>query len=391
MRWKIILVSIIFVVLAAFGGMGWLKWQATQKQKAIIEDLNRCRGWITSNQHERAQQELERILAENPNLAESDAVWATLADSYEQTSGKANDALRCWAKIHADYPTSPHFEKALASLASHHYNDGAEGGDPAQAEQLWSLIVTNYPKSEYVDDAELGLALIRFSDEPVALRNALWDLLEKNPDARVQTDTEDRLGELNMDLLLQRGLVEGEEETIYRVASGNTLEGIGRKFKVSPDLLMKINGIRNARALSIGKRVKIPNTDFSIVVNKTNNTLTLLNRGKFFKRYNARTGKENWLTATGKYYIENKVKDPTWKEPGGRVYPPGDPDNALGSRWLPYDSASGLGIHGTNDAGSVGNYASRGCVGLLNEDVEELFDLVRRGTPIEIIGEMKKK
>ena len=42
------------------------------------------------------------------------------------------------------------------------------------------------------------------------------------------------------------------------------------------------------------------------------------------------------------------------------------------------------GIHGTNAPQSIGRAASRGCIRLRNRDVEELFDLIAVGVPVEV-------
>jgi lipoprotein-anchoring transpeptidase ErfK/SrfK len=39
-------------------------------------------------------------------------------------------------------------------------------------------------------------------------------------------------------------------------------------------------------------------------------------------------------------------------------------------------------IHGTNQPGLIGSYASAGCIRMLNEDVLDLFDKVNIGTPV---------
>jgi len=41
-------------------------------------------------------------------------------------------------------------------------------------------------------------------------------------------------------------------------------------------------------------------------------------------------------------------------------------------------------IHGTNHEEEIGTAASHGCVRMKNDDVLELFDRVREGTPVEI-------
>jgi lipoprotein-anchoring transpeptidase ErfK/SrfK len=64
------------------------------------------------------------------------------------------------------------------------------------------------------------------------------------------------------------------------------------------------------------------------------------------------------------------------------------PGNQLGSRWMGFQG-SNLGIHEAIDPASIGTYSSNGCVGLVREDVQELYDLVPIGTPITIIDSRK--
>jgi lipoprotein-anchoring transpeptidase ErfK/SrfK len=53
----------------------------------------------------------------------------------------------------------------------------------------------------------------------------------------------------------------------------------------------------------------------------------------------------------------------------------------LGSKgYLPY------GIHGTNSEDTIGSYESGGCLLLHNADVMDLFELVKSGVPISIVG-----
>jgi L,D-transpeptidase ErfK/SrfK len=43
------------------------------------------------------------------------------------------------------------------------------------------------------------------------------------------------------------------------------------------------------------------------------------------------------------------------------------------------------GFHGTPNRDSVGRAVSHGCVRLYDENVQELFDLVRIGTPVTVL------
>ena len=47
---------------------------------------------------------------------------------------------------------------------------------------------------------------------------------------------------------------------------------------------------------------------------------------------------------------------------------------------------SGIGIHGNNDIKSIGNLSSMGCIRMYNEDVIELEQYIRLGTPVIIMA-----
>ena len=76
-----------------------------------------------------------------------------------------------------------------------------------------------------------------------------------------------------------------------------------------------------------------------------------------------------------------KMRDRDPKLP--EFVPPG-PDNPLGSHAL-YLSWPSYRIHGTSDTRKIGRQSSSGCVGLYNEQIEELFNLVEIGTPVRIL------
>ncbi len=192
------------------------------------------------------------------------------------------------------------------------------------------------------------------------------------------------LGEINLDKLLSPAL--GDGDISYTVASGDTINGIARRHGVTEELLMRANNIDDPRRLRVGQRLKVPNVDFGLHVDISTNTLTLTNHGQFFKMYPVRTGREPGSTPRGEFRILNKKRNPTWRPGDGRVYLPGDPHNELGTRWMSFQGDL-YGIHGTPRPETVGHYSSNGCVGMITEDVEELFDLIMVGTPLLIEGE----
>jgi len=111
--------------------------------------------------------------------------------------------------------------------------------------------------------------------------------------------------------------------------------------------------------------------------------------GKLVKTYGVAVGQPRYPTPTGHYRIISKAYNPTWSPPpspwasGLEPVPPG-PDNPLGTRWMGL-SAPHVGIHGTPNDGSIGTAASHGCIRMHIPEVEQLFELVYVGTPVDIV------
>jgi lipoprotein-anchoring transpeptidase ErfK/SrfK len=59
------------------------------------------------------------------------------------------------------------------------------------------------------------------------------------------------------------------------------------------------------------------------------------------------------------------------------LLPPG-PRNPVGVMWIALNK-KGIGIHGTNDPGSIGHAASHGCIRLANWDVVRLATKIKPG------------
>lgn len=110
---------------------------------------------------------------------------------------------------------------------------------------------------------------------------------------------------------------------------------------------------------------------YSITINVSNHSLTLLKENKPFKTYKVAVGKPSTPTPKGTFKIVNKAVNP-----GG----------PFGARWMGLNAPNGdYGIHGTNTPSSIGKDISNGCIRMYNRDVIELFKLVSIGTPVRII------
>jgi lipoprotein-anchoring transpeptidase ErfK/SrfK len=166
----------------------------------------------------------------------------------------------------------------------------------------------------------------------------------------------------------------------YVVKPGDSLYVIARKNHTTVDLIKKINALKGDNIYPKMK-LKIHTAPFSIVVDKSRNTLVLYSKGAAVKKYSVATGKKN-CTPVGEFKITDKLVNPTWFKTGA-ILPPGSPKNALGTRWMGFDKPA-YGIHGTIEPKSIGTQASEGCIRMLNEEVEELYSLVPTGTKVTI-------
>ena len=99
------------------------------------------------------------------------------------------------------------------------------------------------------------------------------------------------------------------------------------------------------------------------------------------------------LTKRGYTEVVEKRETPSWAPtPSMRERNPewpalvegGDPANPLGTRAL-YLSWQYYRIHGTQDTRKIGRRSSNGCIGLFNEQIEEVYERTPVGTQVKLI------
>ena len=195
------------------------------------------------------------------------------------------------------------------------------------------------------------------------------------------SDIQNKLSELNLLVLFSK--IPTQNSEIYTVAPGNSLARIAKRYSTTVELIKKANGLKSDLIIP-GMRLKVQKAPFSMIVDKSQNTLTLLIGDEVVKTYRVATGKNN-STPVGSFKIKDKLIDPVWYNQGAVVSPEAS-ENVLGTRWLGITTdIPGYGIHGTTDPESIGYQATEGCVRLKNQDVEELFDIVPAGIEITIV------
>ena len=207
-------------------------------------------------------------------------------------------------------------------------------------------------------------------------RNELSDLYFAETDKDKQAEIKNKLDELNAELVFSQE--PSPDAFIYVVRPGDTLIGIASKYNTNYEFIVRINN-KHRTSIRVGERLKILKGNVTVLVDKSDYTLTLLLDGRFIKQYPVGTGKSD-KTPEGKFIVDNKLINPVWYSPDGLIYQFGDPKNILGTRWIGFEDKKGLygyGIHGTTDPDTIGKEMSNGCIRLRNEDVEDLFDYVK--------------
>ncbi len=217
-------------------------------------------------------------------------------------------------------------------------------------------------------------------EDLVKARDAYGVILNNYQNVDNILEVQKRLSEFNMEILFSRIITDAD--VLYEVEPGDSLIKIAKKFGTTVELIKTSNGLESDMIMANSK-LKVSKARYKILVDKSQNRLTLLSDGnQIVKVYQISTG-ENNSTPLGTFKVVNRIVDPVWYTQGA-VVPAESPDNILGSRWLGL-SESGYGIHGTTKPDSVGTQATKGCVRMLNHDVEELYTIVPVGTEVTII------
>lgn len=177
--------------------------------------------------------------------------------------------------------------------------------------------------------------------------------------------------------LVNRGYLHGEyEDGVYDEATKKAVMLLQEAADKAP------SGICDATAVGMLSQI--------IYVNLSRFEVKLVDADDKVYTYSICTGVPSYPTPSGKFYVAEKVKDPTWMPPNSewakdsKSIEPG-PNNPLGTRWIGLNNGA-VGFHGTNAPWSVGTRASHGCMRMLREEVEKLYDQVHVGTQVLIFN-----
>ena len=252
-------------------------------------------------------------------------------------------------------------------------------------------------------NSALQAAFTQLDTDPVAARASLTRLLEGS----ATTDADrlkayDAINKVNAMLTFsERVLANDPYAKQYTVKEGDSLSNIRKSLNLNCEwrFLQRINHLPTERSIRIGQVLKTPTGAFHGEVRKSEFRLNIFEGDGpdrvMVASYPIALGEFN-STPTGAFAIRprSKLIDPEWRNPRtGQHFESNDPANPIGERWIglkgiePHNkNFEGYGIHGTTDLGSIGKQASMGCVRMLPQDVEVVYELLTEPNSIVTIA-----
>jgi hypothetical protein len=171
------------------------------------------------------------------------------------------------------------------------------------------------------------------------------------------------------------------------VELGDNLVGIRKRLIAENSSLDICTGLiersnQLGKYLREGQVLRVPTDRVKTLVDLSAKWLFYMHGDEIVAAWPVAIGREGAETTPGRYVAGEKTPEPPWFPAGRSMVPYGDPENPLGTRWISLDGSDSLGIHGTWKPESIGQMASDGCVRLSNSHVEELFEVIPKGTEV---------
>jgi LysM repeat protein len=207
-------------------------------------------------------------------------------------------------------------------------------------------------------------------------RAAYEHFLETYPASTKLDAAKDDLGEINIAIYFSSGA--SPDKDAYVIKPGDTLARIERKLKAPGDVIMRANGITDARRLRVGDTLYVPHPDFGLVIDRKAQIVTLYNHARFFKQYhptkwNAPPLKGSPPPVTGKVTELASFK-------GGQRVAFGSRDFDESSHWV---QITPPGYNLFTDPAEGGEKNGTG-IALSASDMDELSALLTHGVPVTI-------
>ena len=202
-------------------------------------------------------------------------------------------------------------------------------------------------------------------------RAAWGDFIRNYPTAPKLAEAKAALGRINSSQVFSP--TSSPDKISYSVGKGDSLVKIAAKFKSNAELIFRANNMETIN-LKIGQKLVIPQLDISVVVDRKAGTVTLFNKGQFFKEYRTLSLKTPGVATSAKTKVADKIV-----LRGSNRVAFGDKNYSGSERWVMLGSA-GLAIR------SLPEGAENPPPGIIvgQDDIEEIFLLVSRGSPVTI-------
>ena len=150
-----------------------------------------------------------------------------------------------------------------------------------------------------------------------------------------------------------------------------TAHGLKEDGVINRNVWEALQQEQNDKACLTGEKKNNETKKVFIVIDVAERSLVLYEDYKEKARFPVAVGKSSTPTPLGEWKVVHKSLN--W-------------GNGFGTRWMGLNVPGGIyGIHGTNKPGSIGSYASHGCIRMFNRDVEKLYPMVPMGTNVKIV------
>lgn len=204
-------------------------------------------------------------------------------------------------------------------------------------------------------------------------------------------------------ILPEKGNVIGTVQAAYSLP-GETLSETGIRFDVGYEEMKLANPAVNpnkilaphTRLIVPSQYILPPKPHHGIIINLAEYRLYFFPKNEnVVLTMPVGIGRKGWETPTGLTRITAKVNNPVWR-PSAKLKAANDtivlPDefpatanNPLGNKALRLGWTGYL-IHGSNQRTGIGRRISAGCIRMLPDDMDELFDMVSVNTPVRVVN-----
>lgn len=244
------------------------------------------------------------------------------------------------------------------------------------------------PNAQIAGQIDKAMALLNAKPAKIIeARDILNEVLPMCSSGQQREFVKEQLSKLADEWLFSRKIFPADSLCgTHKVQKGELLGEIGKQFKVPWEMLQEINNIPRPEALPAGDVIKVIHGPFHAKIYRSTFTMDVYLQNTYVRSFQVGLGQAGMETPTGLWRVKSdgKLIEPPWPDPDtGKILYPGDPNYALGSRWIGLDGIegqakdrTGFGIHGTKEPETLGTASSRGCIRLDNGNAILLYNLL---------------